>query len=106
MDDYARNGFKVYAPDIFHDPAPPEAFDPGYTFNFGEWFARNSVDYTEPRTRQVLSYLKGNGIKKVGVLGYCYSARLCFNLAFDNEVDVVVVSHPSLLQVPTDIEVR
>ncbi|PSR82572.1 hypothetical protein PHLCEN_2v6005 [Hermanssonia centrifuga] len=103
-DDFARNGFKVVVPDIFHDAAPPDALDPGSNFNLGEWFTRNGPDYTEPQVRKVVAALKADGITKIGATGYCYGARTAFNLAFENEVTAVVVSHPSLLTVPADPE--
>ena len=104
-DDYASNGFKVIVLDIFHDPAPANALDPGVSFDFMDWFSRNGPDVTEPVTRKVLAAIKAQGVTKVGILGYCYGARVAFDLAFENDVDVVAVSHPSLLQVPADFEV-
>ena len=56
--------------------------------------------------RKVLAGLKEGGVTKIAAVGYCYGARLGFNLAFDNEITVLATSHPSLLQIPTDIEVR
>jgi len=35
-----------------------------------------------------------------------YIARYVFDLAFGNDIKVGVVSHPSLLKVPGDLEVR
>ena len=108
-DDYARNGFKVVVPDIFPDAAPGDALEPGVinvTFDFGQWLGRNGAHVTEPVVRKVVAALREQGVKRFGALGYCYGARVVFNLAFDNELDVIVVSHPSLLQVPVDFEVR
>ena len=63
------------------------------------------IDYSEPRVRKVLAALKAEGVTKIGVTGYCYGARTGFNLAFENEITALAVSHPSLLQVPQDMEV-
>ncbi|KAI0339409.1 alpha/beta-hydrolase [Trametopsis cervina] len=103
-DDFARNGLKVVVPDIFDEPCPADALDPGSNFDLGKWFGTNGPQVTEPRVRKVLAALKASGITRVGVTGYCYGARLGFNLAFENEIDVLVVAHPSLLNVPDDIE--
>jgi dienelactone hydrolase len=104
-DDYARNGFKVIVPDIFPDAAPENALDPGnVSFDFGAWLGRNGANVTEPVIRKVITALREQGVKRFGALGYCYGARLVFNLGFDNELDVLVVSHPSLLQIPADLE--
>lgn len=37
---------------------------------------------------------------------HVHIARYVFNLAFENDIKVSVVSHPSLLKVPEDLEVR
>ncbi|KAI0698376.1 alpha/beta-hydrolase [Cytidiella melzeri] len=103
-DDYARNGFKVVVPDIFDEPCPPDALDPGSDFDLMKWFGPNGPHVTEPRIRKVLAALKSSGITRVGALGYCYGARTSFNLAFENAVDAVAVSHPSLLEMPEDAE--
>ncbi|GJE95617.1 alpha/beta hydrolase [Phanerochaete sordida] len=103
-DDFARHGFKVVVPNLFQEPAPADGLNPGSTFDLGAWFGRNGVDYSEPRARKVLAALKAQGIAKVGVTGYCYGARTGFNLAFENAIAALVVAHPSLLQVPQDME--
>ncbi len=72
----------------------------------GKWFGTNGPQVTEPRIRTVLAALKKSGVTRIGGLGFCYGARITFNLAFENAIDVNVVSHPSLLNVPEDIEVR
>ena len=56
--------------------------------------------------RKVLAALKAQGVTKVGVTGYCYGARTGFNLAFENAITALAVSHPSLLKIPDDLEVR
>jgi len=103
-DDYARNGFKVVVPAIFEEPCPPNALDPGSGFDFNKWIGSNKPDVTEPRIRKVVATLKASGVKRIGVVGYCYGARSAFNLAYEHEIHVVAVSHPSLLQIPADAE--
>jgi dienelactone hydrolase len=53
----------------------------------------------------VLAAFKAEGVTSVGAVGYCYSARWVFDLAFDGAITAAVVAHPSLLQVPADLEV-
>lgn len=105
-DDFARNGFRVIVPDLFQEPCPPNCFDPGVTFDLGAWFGRNGIDFSEPRVRTVLAALREQGVTRIAVTGYCYGARSGFNLAFEKAIDVLAVSHPSLLKVPEDIQVR
>lgn len=105
-DQFARNGLRTVVPQLFQEAVPESAFNPGSTFNIMEWFPRNGISYSEPRVRKVLAALKAEGVTKVGVTGYCYGARSGFNLAFENEITALAVSHPSLLEVPKDMEVR
>lgn len=93
-------------PQLFRECAPLAAVEHGSTFDIGRWFARNGIDYSEPRVRKVLAALRENGVTKIGVTGYYYGARTGFNLAFENAITALVVSHPSLLKIPDDIEVR
>ncbi|TBU38859.1 alpha/beta-hydrolase [Dichomitus squalens] len=104
-DDYARNGFKVYAPDLFGDDAvPPDALNPGSSFDLMGWLEKHSVDSKLPIIRQLIAALKTQGITKFAAIGFCYGGRPAFILGFTNEIDVVAVSHPSLLQIPVDLE--
>lgn len=93
-------------PDLFVEACPPDALNPGSDFDLGAWLVSNGPAYSEPIIRKVVAALKAGGATRIGVTGYCYGARSAFNLAFENELDVVVVSHPSFLQIPADIEVR
>ncbi|KAF8183685.1 dienelactone hydrolase endo-1,3,1,4-beta-D-glucanase [Pholiota molesta] len=104
-DDFAANGFKVYAPDILNgDPVPTSAFDPGSDFDLGNWFPTHTQAHTRPTIDKVVNALKAEGITTFGATGYCFGARYVFDLAFDNVIKVSVVSHPSLLKVPDDLE--
>jgi len=104
VDDFARNGFKVYAPDLFEgDPVGLDALNPGGNFDFGKWFPKHTAEHTGERVRTVIEELKSKGITVFGATGYCYGARLVFDLAFDNLIRVSVVSHPSLLK-PEDLD--
>ncbi|KAH9933391.1 alpha/beta-hydrolase [Fomitopsis serialis] len=104
-DDYARNGFKVIVPDILYDdPAPFDALDAGSTWDFMAWLAKHGGETVLPVLAKVVPALQSSGISKIAALGFCYGARPAFDLAFLNTVSVVVVSHPSLLKVPEDIE--
>ncbi|KAF8628949.1 hypothetical protein AX15_003625 [Amanita polypyramis BW_CC] len=105
-DDFANNGFKTIAPDYFNgDPAPPDALvKPEFKWEIMEWFKSHGPEQTRPPLDKVIAALKEQGVKKFGATGYCFGARYAFNLAFENVIDVVVASHPSLLKVPEDLE--
>ncbi|KAH9174738.1 chlorocatechol-degradation protein [Lactarius sanguifluus] len=98
IDDFARNGFKVYAPDLFEGDAVNEtAFDPGSDFDLFKWLPNHTAKHTGKRVRTVIEELKSKGITVFGATGYCYGARLVFDLAFENIIRVAVITHPSLL---------
>ncbi|KAH9991592.1 alpha/beta-hydrolase [Russula vinacea] len=103
VDDFARNGFKVVAPDLFEgEPVAPDALNTG-TFDFPTWLGKHSAEHTGKRARKVIEGLKGKGITVYGATGYCYGARIVFDLAIDNVIHAAVVAHPSLLQ-PKDLD--
>ncbi|KAF8271804.1 dienelactone hydrolase endo-1,3,1,4-beta-D-glucanase [Lactarius quietus] len=91
-DDFARNGFKVYVPDLFEgDPVEEDAFKPGGNFDIATWFAKHASDHTGKRVRTVIEELKSKGVTVFGATGYCYGGRLVFDLAFDNIISVSVI---------------
>ena len=86
---------------------------------------------TRPTLNKVLEALKAEGVTTFAATGYCFGGkfwflfsltkkskvddvelilydpgRYVFDLAFDNILSVAAVSHPSLLKVPEDLEVR
>jgi len=98
-DNFARNGFKVYSPDLFEgDPVPPDALNPGSSFDIKKWLPNHSPEHTGKRLRKVIDGLKEQGITLFGATGYCYGARLVFDFVFEGLIHVAVVSHPSRLQ--------
>ncbi len=106
-DDYARNGFKVYVPDYFDgDALPEDALNPGSNYDFMGWLGKHPTGGTLPTIRALIAALKAEGIAKFAAVGFCYGARPGFDLAFTGEIDIVAVSHPSLLKIPEDLHVR
>lgn len=92
VDDFARNGFRVYAPDLFEgDPVPADALStvcrplsphcPLFAliipqiqgnFDFPAWLGKHSPAHTGERARKVIEGLKGQGITVYGGTGYCF----------------------------------
>ncbi|KII87470.1 hypothetical protein PLICRDRAFT_256519 [Plicaturopsis crispa FD-325 SS-3] len=107
MDDLARNGFKVVGPDYLNgDPISIDAehaLSTG-TFDLSTWFANHTTERTRALLNAVIAALKAEGVTKFGAVGYCFGGRYVFDLAFDNVTQASVVNHPSLLQVPEDIQ--
>ncbi|KAG6832117.1 hypothetical protein H0H87_002630 [Tephrocybe sp. NHM501043] len=103
-DSFAKNGFRTIVPDYLHDdPIPADAFEKG-DFDIQKWFPGHTAEITRPILDKVLTALKEEGIVAIGATGYCFGGRYCFDLAFDGAIQAVATSHPSLLQVPADLE--
>ena len=96
VDDFARNGFKVYAPDLFEDdPVPADALNPvcpppsqhcplltlditpiqGQNFDLPAWLGIHNAKHTGERARKVIEGLQGQGITVYGGTGYCYGGK-------------------------------
>ncbi|KAA1478669.1 alpha/beta-hydrolase [Dentipellis sp. KUC8613] len=103
-DDFAKNGFKVYIPDLFDgDALPADAMDPGSNYDVMKWFSIHGPPSSTPKIQAVIDALNAQGITKIGAVGFCYGARGVFDFAFQHKTHVSVATHPSLLQ-PEDLE--
>ena len=96
-------------------------------FDFTSWKSRHGKEQTRPPLDKVINALKDSGVTKFAAVGFCFggtwiyilpmtapapganpsipSARYVFDLAFDDMLKVSIVTHPSLLVVPDDLEV-
>ncbi|KAF8579943.1 alpha/beta-hydrolase [Ramaria rubella] len=103
-DDFAKNGFQVYAPDILNgDPVPNGALN-SPSFDLARWFARHGAATTHPVLDGVVKALKDQGITSLAAVGFCIGGRYVFDLAFDNMIQVAATAHPTFLKVPADHE--
>ena len=88
---------------------------------------KHTPEHTGKRVRKVIDGLEEKGVVIYGATGFCYggmfptylvwlcdatlmappfcTARLVFDLAFDNVIHAAVISHPSFLK-PEDLDVR
>ncbi|KAJ6621450.1 Alpha/Beta hydrolase protein [Mycena sp. CBHHK59/15] len=104
-DDFARNGFKTVIIDYLNgDPIPDDTFDPGNLFDLMEWFKTHGTVETRTPLDKVIAALKVDGVTSFGATGYCFGGRYVFDLAFEGVLSAAATSHPSLLQVPADLE--
>ncbi|KAJ7173460.1 dienelactone hydrolase endo-1,3,1,4-beta-D-glucanase [Mycena filopes] len=104
-DDYAEHGFKTIMPDILlGDPVPSDAMDPGMNFDVEGWLAKHTQVKTRPVIDKVIAALKAEGVTGFAAVGYCFGGRYVFDLAVDNITVASAVAHPSLLQIPADLE--
>ncbi|KAF9264325.1 dienelactone hydrolase endo-1,3,1,4-beta-D-glucanase [Marasmius fiardii PR-910] len=106
VSDFAANGIKTVAIDYFYgEPVPVEALSPGYSgpFNRETWFAKQ-MSRSRPAIDKVIEALKGDGITEFAATGYCWGGRYTFDLAFESIITTAIVSHPSRLKVPEDLQ--
>jgi dienelactone hydrolase len=104
-DDFAANGFRTIIPDYLNgDAIPPDALSPGQSFDISKWFPNHTAEKTRPTIDKVVEALKSEGVTELAATGYCFGGRYTFDLAFEDVIKVAVVSHPSLLKVPDDLE--
>ncbi|KAF9523366.1 Alpha/Beta hydrolase protein [Crepidotus variabilis] len=105
IDDFAANGFKTVGIDYFAGDAIPVAELEAGKFNIGTWFSKNGFEKSQPLAEKVIAALKEQGITTFYASGYCYGARIVFNLAFENILKASVVAHPSFIETPKDLEI-
>jgi dienelactone hydrolase len=93
-DDFARNGFKVYVPELFEgDAVSEDAFNPvrhsrsttfslinsvlqGSSFDLKKWIPNHTAEHTGKRVRKVIDGLKEQGVTIYGATGYCYGGTI------------------------------
>ncbi|KII89766.1 hypothetical protein PLICRDRAFT_39931 [Plicaturopsis crispa FD-325 SS-3] len=106
MDDFASNGYKVVGPDYVNGDPIHESWLDGLldgTRSIGPWLVNHTAAHTRPPLDAVIAALKAEGVTRFGATGYCLGGRYAFDLAFDNAIQVSVISHPSLLDPPVDL---
>ncbi|KAK7462815.1 hypothetical protein VKT23_007394 [Stygiomarasmius scandens] len=87
------------------DPVPEGTLDdPNHNFNLVEWVGKHNQRVVRPLIDKVITALKEEGVTQFAATGYCFGGRYCFDLALDNIIQVTIVSHPSLLKIPEDLE--
>ncbi|KZS99434.1 uncharacterized protein LAESUDRAFT_688950, partial [Laetiporus sulphureus 93-53] len=85
------------------DPIPEDALT-SPTFDRVKWFSGHGVETWQVPVDKVVAALKETGVARFATTGYCFGAPPAFYLARSNTSHVTVVSHPSLLQIPADLE--
>lgn len=105
-DSFAKSGFKTYFPDIVHEDPFLHGMEtnPNFYAIFQEWFESHGDETTRALIDPVVKELKAAGIADLAVVGYCFGGKHAIDLAVENEVKVVAVSHPSRVEVPAALE--
>ncbi|EJD49375.1 alpha/beta-hydrolase [Auricularia subglabra TFB-10046 SS5] len=103
-DDFARNGFQVYMPDYLNNDPVTESMLSNPEWSLEQWFTRHGREVTRPVIDKLIAALEAKGVTAFGATGYCFGARYCIDLAHENALKSIVISHPSLLELPSDFE--
>jgi dienelactone hydrolase len=106
-DGFARNGYLTYVPDVLNGDFIPESVltpEGRAAFDADAWKARHGRESCRPPIDKVMAALKEGGVVHFGASGYCFGARYVFDLAFEKAIKVSIVSHPSMLECPADLE--
>ncbi|KAI0630616.1 alpha/beta-hydrolase [Trametes polyzona] len=104
VDDFARNGFRTIMPDLFQGDALPEDALNRQDFDRAAWSARHTPETWIPVVDAVVAALQAEGVTWIGTTGYCFGAPPAWHLALKGASKVTVVSHPSRLAIPKDLE--
>ncbi|KAL6301014.1 alpha/beta-hydrolase [Sparassis latifolia] len=104
VDDFARNGFKTIMPDLFNGEAVDVAAFSDPNLDRRSWKAKHSPVSAAAIVENVVKVLTESGVTRIGTTSYCFGAQAAFYLARANISHVTVLSHPSALDVPADLE--
>ena len=102
-DQFAANGYFVVMPDLFQgDPVKlnrPEDFDIMAWLQKGGPEGKGHLpDQVDPIVEKTLAYVKEQGAKKIGAVGYCFGGKYVARfLAKGKGVDVGYTAHPSFV---------
>ncbi|BBN09261.1 carboxymethylenebutenolidase [Marchantia polymorpha subsp. ruderalis] len=108
-DKAAAAGFAAFVPDFFHgDPFVPRpgVGDMRYFPWVTEWLKLHTAEGSVEECRSLMTELKRRGITSFGLSGFCWGARLAMLLDGVEELQAIVLLHPSLLKVEAMNSVR
>jgi dienelactone hydrolase len=102
-DQFAANGYYVVMPDLFQ--GDPVKLNPAEGFDIMNWLQKGGPegkghlpDSVDPIVEKTLAYMKEQGAKKIGAVGYCFGGKYVARfLAKGKGVDVGYTAHPSFV---------
>jgi dienelactone hydrolase len=104
-DQFAANGYWVVMPDLFQGDAIELNQLGGGDFDIMKWLTKGGPegkghlpDSVDPIVEKTLAYMKEQGAKKIGAVGYCFGGKYVARfLAKGKGVDVGFTAHPSFV---------
>eukprot|EP01113_Clastostelium_recurvatum_P016367 TRINITY_DN1934_c0_g1_i2.p1 TRINITY_DN1934_c0_g1~~TRINITY_DN1934_c0_g1_i2.p1 ORF type:complete len:249 (+),score=31.77 TRINITY_DN1934_c0_g1_i2:35-781(+) len=97
----------VYIPDIIEGDTAPLGMLRGEKtdFDFMVWATKHPKDHVYPLVEKFIQEIRNkHAVTKIAVLGVCWGAWAAVKIGSTDLVDLVVTAHPSLLDMPADIE--
>ncbi|XP_043709269.1 endo-1,3;1,4-beta-D-glucanase-like isoform X2 [Telopea speciosissima] len=92
-DKVAAAGYLVVVPDFFYgDPFEMHK-------NRADWLAAHGTDKGFEDAKPIISALKSKGVSAIGAAGFCWGAKVVVQLAKSDEIQAVVMLHPSRVTV-------
>ena len=91
-------------PDLFNGDPLPVDFMNRTDIDVHGWMARHTPETWKPNVDAVVAALKADGVTWLGTSAYCFGAPGAWYLALKGESKVTVVSHPSRLRIPEDLQ--
>ncbi|KAE9371857.1 alpha/beta-hydrolase [Stipitochalara longipes BDJ] len=103
-DQFAANGYYTVIPDLFN--GDPVELNRKAGFDLMTWLTKgtggnnpHTFEYVDPIVEKTLNWLKKQGFKKIGSVGYCFGAKYTIRfLAKGKGIDVAFVAHPSFVE--------
>jgi len=104
-DQFAANGYWVVMPDLFQGDAIELNQLGGGNFDIMAWLTKGGPegkghlpDTVDPIVEKTLAYMKEQGAKRIGAVGYCFGGKYVARfLAEGKGVDVGFTAHPSFV---------
>ncbi|POW05837.1 hypothetical protein PSTT_09390 [Puccinia striiformis] len=92
----------TYVLDLFGGSCAPQ---PGTRtdFVFADWLKGHGPEKVLPIMESVIQHLTEKGIHKFAAVGYCFGGKYVFMTSQKNWIHVGSTCHPSLLQIPDDL---